>query len=229
MLRVLQSGYSLPESFICDPSAEFQPGMCGQLTIRNNTVMLTVSNGLAPIGIIDDIKTKAFTSVSWDEIIIVPVNGIPGPGGSIISPYDIKAELKYPNVIQSSFTSTVDVVLNSVNGVITFIAGTPLNFDLTGGGTPNAIRTVVNYTYYVANIPGEDSTLGSGRATVWFQRFIGQTSMFESNQRYPLNANLFVSENGLLTTRRPSEKHPSVALVTAPPSALHSMLEFLYL
>lgn len=190
--------------------------------------MATVSNGTAPLGLIDDIKTKAFTNVSWNEVVIVPAVGVIGPGGKLVTPIDIKAELKKPNILASSFNSTVNVVLNPINGIITFIAGTELNFDLTGTGTPNAIRTIVNYTYQVANIPGDDSTQGSGRVTVWFSRMFAQTDQFETNQQYPVKANLYVSETGFLTTRRPSNIHPAIAMVTAPPTPMNSMLEFLW-
>jgi len=229
MLRLVQVGNNLPASFICDPSAEFQPGMIAELTVIGNQVMATVSNGTCPIGVIDEIKTRAFTNVSWNEVIIVPATGVPGPGGKIVSVVDIMKELRKPNLIASSFNSTVSVVLNPVNGIITFLAGTELNFDLTGSGTPNAIRTIVNYTYYIANIPGEDSTQGSGRMTVWFDRMFFQTNMFETNQSYPVRGNLYVSEVGLLTTRRPSAIHPCVAIITAPPSPLNSFIEALWL
>jgi len=199
-----------------------------ELTVIGNQVMATVSNGTAPLGIIDDIKTKAFTNVSWNEVVIVPAVGVAGPGGTIVTPIDIKAELRKANIVSSSFTSTVDVVLNSENGVIKFVAGTPLNFDLTGTGTPNAIRTIVNYTYYVANIPGDDSTQGSGRITVWFQRMFFQTDQYETNQQYPVRANLYVSEVGFLTTRRPSNIHPAIAMVTAPPTPMNPMIEALF-
>ncbi len=228
MLRLVQVGNTLPAQFIVDPSAEFQPGQIAELTVIGNQVMATVSNGTAPLGLIDDIKTKAFTNVSWNEVVIVPAVGVPGPGGTIVTPVDIKAELKKPNIISNSFNSTVDVVLNPINGVITFLAGTPLNFDLTGTGQPNAIRTIVNYTYQVANIPGDDSTQGSGRVTVWFSRMFAQTDQYETNQQYPVKANLYVSEVGFLTTRRPSNIHPAVAMVTAPPTPMSPMIEFLW-
>src|ERR1041385_3004083 len=142
MLRLVQVGNTLPASFIVDPSAEFQPGQIAELTVIGNQVMATVSNGTAPLGIIDDIKTRAFTNVSWNEVVIVPAVGVPGPGGTLVTPIDIKAELRKANIVQSSFTSTVSTVLNAENGVIKFVAGTPLNFDLTGTGVPNAIRTI---------------------------------------------------------------------------------------
>ena len=191
--------------------------------------MATVSNGTAPIGIIDDVRTRAFTNVSWNETVIVSVpNGVPGPNGTIVTPYDVRADLRRPNIISSSFNSTVDLVLNPVNGVVTFIKGTPLNCDLTGAGQPNAIKAIVNYTYQVANIPGDDSTAGSNRVTVWYNRMFAQTDQYETNQQYPLRANLYCSERGFLTTRRPSAIHPAIAIVTSPPSALMPFLEFMW-
>lgn len=218
----------MPASFICDPSAQFQPGMIAELTVINNQVMATVSNGTAPLGVIDDIKTVAFTNISWNEVVIVPAVGVDNGHGTLITPIDIKAELRKPNIVSTSFSSSISVTLNPVNGVITFIAGTPLNFDLSGTGTPNAIRTIVNYTYQVPNIPGDDSTQGSGRMTVWFNRMFFQTNQYESNQQYPVKANLYVSELGFLTTRRPSAYHPAVGMVTAPPTPMNPMLECLY-
>lgn len=202
--------------------------MVAELVVIGNQIMATVSNGTAPLGIIDDIKTRAFTNVSWNEEIYVPAVGV-NSNGRLVTPIDVKAELKKPNVLASSFTSTVNVVLNATNGVVTFLAGTPLNIDLTGSGSFNGIKAVVNYTYQVANVPGDDSTVGSGRMTVWFNRMFAQTDQYETNQQYPVRANLFVSELGFLTTRRPSAIHPAVAMVTAPPTPMNTMIEFLYL
>jgi hypothetical protein len=190
--------------------------------------MGTVSDGTAPIGIIDDIKTKAFTSIAWSEVVKVPAVGVPNSKGILVTPVDIKAELRHPYVSPNSFISTVDVQLIPSNGVIIFPAGTPLNFDAIGSGTANAIRTIVNYTYQVPNIPGDDSTIGSGRVTFWFCRMIVQTDQYETNQQYPVRANLYCSETGLFTTRRPSPIHPAIATVTGPPSPMSPLIELLY-
>lgn len=228
MLRLVQVGNALPASFIVDPSAEFQPGMVAELTVIGNQVMATVSNGTAPLGIIDDVKTRAFSQVSWNEVVVVSVPNPDPTSNGPVTPVDIKAELLHPYVASSSFQSTVAVQLIPSNGVIVFPAGTKLNFDLIGSGTPNAIRTIVNYTYQVANIPGDDSTIASGRMTVWFNRMFAQTDQYESNQIYPVKANLYVSEKGILTTRRPSDRHPAVAMVTAPPTSSNASIEFLW-
>lgn len=228
MLRLVQVGNSVPASFIVDPSAEFQPGMIAELTVLNNQVMATVSKGTAPIGVIDDIKTKAFTTVAWNEEKIALASGVLNSEGKRVTPVDIKVELEHPNVLSSSFISDVPCYLNNVNGVITFLAGTELNYDMDSDGIPDAIRAIVSYTYQVPNIPGDDSTIGSNRVTVWFDRMFFQTDQYETNQQYPVRANLYVSEAGLLTTRRPSEFHPAVGMVTAPPTPLNSMIECLW-
>jgi hypothetical protein len=130
----------------------------------------------------------------------------------------------------SSFiTSPVSVHLIARNGMIEFPAGTVLNYDQDGDGIPDSIRTVVSYCYQIPNVSGDDSTLGSGQITVWFQRGIYQTDLYETNQRYPLNAILFVSENGKLTTSQPNDEYPGVAMVTGPPIASSNFLEFEYL
>lgn len=231
MLRLIQIGGSMPFSFPVDPSAEFQPGQIAQLTTYGNQTVCTVSDGTAPIGVIDDIKTNSFQSVSRDEVIIGgPIQGVVGPNGTLVTPVDIKVELDNAGVVANSFVSDpLDVSLNIKNGVITFIAGTELNCDLDGDGIPDSLKTTVSYTYYVPNIPGDDSTLGSGRITVWFQRFIGQTTMYDTTQRYPINANLFVNEEGKFTTKQPSQYHPGFALVTGSPSSVFDSLEFLLL
>jgi hypothetical protein len=231
MLRLTQVGNSLPFSFPVDPNAEFEPGMVAQLTLMGNQQVCGVSDGTAPIGIIDDIKKNAFSAVSIDEVVIAPIPSaiITGSGVNLYTVVDVKAELRNPHITESSFTSrNVDVALNAVNGIITFIAGTQLNYDQDGDGVPDAIRTVVSYTYQVANVPGDDSTGASGRITVWFQKMIVATDMFETNQRYPINAPLFVSEGGLFTTRQISPDYPSIAMVTAPPSSIHGSLELLW-
>jgi len=232
MFRIIQIGNSLPFSFPVDPSAEFEPGQVAQLTLAGNQVVCGVSDGTAPIGVIDEIKKNAFSATSIDEVVIVDAASIatPGSGGSLITSVDIKTELDNPSIVDTSFISNpVDVELINRNGVITFLAGTELNFDADGDGIPDSIRTVVSYTYQVPNVPGDDSTLASGRITVWFQRMIAATDAFETNRRYPVNAPLFVNESGQLTTRRIADDFPAVAMVTGPPTSITSSLEFLWL
>lgn len=228
-LKLVQVGNSLPISYPVDSTAEFEAGMVAQLYLKGNNLVCGVSDGRAPFGIIDDIKTRAFTAPSIDEVVIASAPAVES-NGRLVTPIDIRFELKNPNVIPNSFiTSPVDVSLIPRNGVVIFPAGTPLNFDMDGDGIPDSIRTVVNYTYQIPNVSGDDSTAGTGKVTVWFQRGIFQTNMYETNQRYPLNSVLFVSENGKFTTSQPNEDYPGIAIVTGPPSGIFSTLELLWI
>lgn len=232
MFRIVQAGNSLPISYPVDPNAEFQPGMVGQLGVMGNNIICGVSDGTAPFGIIDEIKTRAFTAPSIDEIVVAVVPEIARHivSGRVYATIDVQASLENSNILSSSFVSNpVDVALNSKNGVLIFPEGTELNFDLDGDGVPDSIRTIVSYTYQVPNIPGDDTTAGSGRVTMWFQKMIAQTDMYETNQRYPINANLFVNECGLFTTRQVTPNYPGVGFVTGPPTAVHGTLELLWL
>lgn len=232
MFRLVQVSNALPFSFPVDPSAEFEPGQIAQLTLLGNQVVCGVSDGTAPIGIIDDIKKNAFSATEIDEVVIVNAATVAtvDASGNLVTSVDIKTELRNPNITDSSFVSRdVDVELIPRNGVIVFLAGTQLNFDADGDGIPDSIRTVVSYSYQVPNVPGDDSTLASGRVTVWFDRMIFATDQFETNRRYPVNAPLFVSESGLLTTRQIQDDYPSIAMVTGPPTSVHGSLEAIWL
>lgn len=230
MLRVIYTSYATPWFWPIDPSATFQAGQIAQLTAVGNNIVCGVSDGSAPIGIIDDNKTASFFAAAWDEEVITPI--IPtvlDSNNQKVSQYETKVELINPNVDPDSFVSLyVDCALSPRNGVVTFPAGTPVNFDLNGSGEFNAIRTVVRYTYTIPNTPGDDTTAGSGRMTVWIGRIIAETDQYETGYEYPLNANLYVSEFGKLTSRQPTNTSPAIGIVTGPPSAMLSNLEFLY-
>lgn len=232
VFRIVQAGNALPIQWPVDPSAEFQPGMIGQLGMLGNQIVCGVSDGSAPIGIIDDYRTNAFSAPSIDEIVLlyVPPTARSIQSGRPVLNIDFPKNLENPNIMLSSFTTNpVSVELVARNGVVIFPAGTPLNFDQDGDGELDSIRTVVSYTYQVPNIPGDDSTAGNGRVTIWFTRLIGQTDQFETNQRYPVGAILFTSECGLFTTRQSNPKYPGFGIVTGPPTSVFGLLEFMTL
>jgi hypothetical protein len=118
------------------------------------------------------------------------------------------------------------VVLNARNGVITVPAGTPLNYSSTNSGVFDSVRVVVRYSYQVPGIPGENSTEGTGRITVWTSKIIAATDQFDTSASYALNSILFCGIDGKLSTSRIDETYPPVGIVTAPPSAIYSFLEF---
>lgn len=219
----------MPFSYPVDVTATFQPGQIAQLKVMGNEIVCGVSDGTAPLGIIDDTNASAYTSPVKDEVVIVPVMPI-SDGYRLVAAIDTKQELRFSNLVRSSFVADVEgLVLNDINGVITVPAGTPLNYDADGDGTLDSVRTIVDYIYRIPNIPGDNTTAGSGMVTVWFQRGIFETDQYDTTQRYVVNATLFVNEDGMLTTKQPTASHPGVAIVTGPPTGIVESLEFLWL
>jgi len=230
VLRLLQIGNALPYSYPVDSSSIFQPGQMAQLKLFGQDIVAGLSDGLAPLGIIDDARSNVFTKPAWDEIVVIPCVGVKDAYDRWISVADASKNLQEAYVMPSSFVADYDnLILNPVNGIITAPAGSLLNYDSTGSGKPDSIKTIVNYVYNVPNLPGEDTTLGSGRMTIWFTRGIYATDQFDTTQEYPLNAALFVNENGQLTTRQATPNHPAVAICLAPPSALTAFIDFIFL
>jgi hypothetical protein len=232
VLKVIHSGNAMPMSLPVDPTAEFQPGVFAQLRVIGNDIVAGVSDGTAPIGIIDDARVAAFTKSQIDEIVQIQVQessiGV-DDNGKLVNTTEVSSPVSNPHIIQSSFISDVSVFLNYVNGIITVPAGTELNYDFDGDGVNDGFKIVVNYIYRISNKPGDDTTLSSGRVTIHYQRGIYATDQFDTTQVYPLNATLYIALDGALTTKQPTENHPGVAIVTGPPSATQGTLEFLLL
>ncbi|HEC63741.1 MAG TPA: hypothetical protein ENI23_00440 [bacterium] len=219
----------MPVSFPTDPTSTFQAGQIGQLKVIGNEIVCGVSDGTAPFGIIDDINTSAFTAPSTDEVVVIPAVGVGDGYGHYISAIEVMKDMRHPSIVRSSFIADVEgLVLNDNNGILVAPAGTILNYDLDGDGINDSIRVIVSYTYRIANIPGDNTTIGSGRITLWFARGIFETDQFDTQQRYVVNATLFCNADGLLTTNQPTSSHPGIAMVSGPPTGINETLELLW-
>ncbi|MFA5023466.1 MAG: hypothetical protein WC523_00715 [Patescibacteria group bacterium] len=200
------------------------------MKVLGNEIVCGVSDGTAPIGIIDDINTSAFTASVIDEVVVIPLVGVGDGYGHYVSAIDTEKRLRFSNIVRSSFTADIEgLILYDVNGVISVPAGSTLNYDSDGDSIPDSIRTIVNYTYRIANIPGDNTTVSSGRITVWFQRGIYETDQFDPTQQYVVNATLFCNAEGLLTTERITPSHPGVAVLTGPPTGINNSIEFMWM
>ena len=229
ILRLIQVGNTLPLSFPVDPTSTFQPGQVAGLKVIGNEVVCGISDGTAPFGIIDDINTSAFTAPSTDEVVVIPAVGVHDGYGNYVSAIDVMKDMRHPSIVRSSFTCDVEgLILNDNNGILIAPAGTTLNYDQDSDGVPDSIRTIVSYTYRISNIPGDNTTIGSGRMTIWFQRGIFETDQFDTKQRYVVNATLFCNAEGKLTTNQDTANHPGIAMVTGPPQGMNETLEFLW-
>ena len=208
----------MPMSSSVDPTAEFEPGVFGQLKLIGNDIVIGVSDGTAPLGIIDDVRATAFTKAQVDEVILIDGGTSEVDGnGDLVNTNDVVGILEFPSIIESSFTSTSSVVLNSVNGVVTVPAGTELNYDSDDDGINDSFKVIANYIYRIANKPGDDSTIGSGRVTVHYQRGIYDNEGVFTGMVQP--------DSGYF----PKREFVEIAYVTGPPSASNGTIELMLL
>lgn len=227
-LRTIQVGLARPISYPVDPNSTFEGGMIAQLRIIGNDVVMGVSDGTAPFGLIDDNKTVAFSRSSIDEIVIIRAPVVTFDGYNFILGADTLAELDNGPLVPNTFVGDYPGLQVSAKGNILAPAGTILNYTTPGSATPDAIRTKVRYSYYIPNQPGQDSTAGSNRVTVWMTPgMIVQTDIFEMVP-YAVNATLYASPNGKLTTEKTIPNQPGVGIVCVPPSAHNPVLELLW-
>lgn len=216
---------SLVWSCPVDPSATFEAGAIAGLIEINGELFATVSDGvnIPPIGIIDDSKTKAFTGTIIDEVQLIPaattlINGV------LVSTVDVMGSLNEVNIMESSFTSNLDVVLNPKKGLVVIPAGTPVNYE-----TPNftGFEVKASYRYTISDYSGLDSVSSSGLVSIHFNRGIFVTNMFDSLAQYWPGQALHVNFEGLLTSQETGS--PVVAIALQPASALTNELMFMWL
>ena len=224
--RTIQVGLARPIQYPVNPNSIFEAGMVAQLGILGNDIVMGVSDGTAPFGIIDDNKTTAFTRPVVDEVVIIEAPVVTFDGYDFVMGVDTLAELGHAPIVPGTFVADVEGLEVSLNnGNVWALQGAVLNYTTPGSNTPNAIRAIVRYSYYVASEAGEDSTRGSGRVTVWCTPgMIVSTDQFESVP-YALNATLYVSPNGKFTTEKTIPNQPAVGIVCVPPTAHNAMLE----
>lgn len=216
---------SLVWSVPVDPSATFEAGNIVGLIEINGQLFATPSNGttIAPIGIIDDSRTSAFSGTVIDEVTIIPasttiVNGV------MVSTIDVMGALNETNIIETSFVADVNVVLNPKKGLIVIPAGTPLNYD---DGTMVGFKVTSSYRYKIVDFPGADTIEGSGMVSVHFNRGIFVTNVFDVLSTYAPGSALYVDFEGKLTSQETGS--PVVAIALQPASALTNELTFMWL
>jgi len=202
--------------------------MIAGLIEMGGDIFVSVSDGcnVPPIGIIDDVKTEAFSKPSMDERVFIAATGVSDGYGNLISTVDVMGFLNSTNIIPSTFVSSMDVLLNPRNGVVQVPAGSILNQVDPGDPHKTGFEVFVSYAYQIPDLPGEDTTAGSGKVSVHIFRGIYSTDQFDPVVEYPLMAPLFCGRDGRVTTE---PNGPIVAIVTAPPSVLINEIEFMWL
>jgi len=215
-----------------DPNCQFEPGQILGLVSFGGEVLMSRSDGttIMPYGIADDVKTTVYTKPSVNERVFVkPPTQIIGQDYSgnpvLVAPHS--TELKASSIVSASFKSDVDLSLHPINGTVEFPTGTALNYDSQGNGVYDSIVAIVSYSYEIAGVPGDDTTRGSGKVTVWNRRGEYIVDQFDTLATYPLNGPLYCCD-GKFTTNPPCENAPVLGMVTGPPSTLTATLQLLW-
>ena len=227
-LRLLYTSGSTHGLWPVDPSVEFQAGMVAGLLEIGGDIFATLSDGcnIPPIGIIDDVKTEAFSKNSLDEPVFIPASGVSDGYGNLISTVDVMGFLQNTNIIPSTFVSSMDVLLNPRNGVVTIPAGSILNQIDPADPAKTGFEILVSYAFQIPDLPGEDTTAGSSKISVHIFRGVYATDQFDPIVEYPLMGPLYCGRDGKFTSQ---PNGPIVAMTTAPPSILINEIEFLWL
>ena len=218
---------SLVWSAPVDPSATFEAGQVAGLVNINGELFITVSDGneIPPIGIIDDNKTRAFTGTVTDEIQLVPASTTVDSSGRLISTVDVMGPFDETDIIESSFTANIDLILNPKKGFFTIPAGTPINYEDETGF--QGFEVVASYRFKIVDFPGDDSTDGSGQISIHFNRGIFTTNIFDTLSHFEPGSPLYVNVDGLLTSQDTGS--PVVAIALQPSTSVSNELMFMWL
>lgn len=209
--------------FLVSPTLVAEAGMLG--TIVGTTTgsptglpqVVLAANNSQVVGVIDENKTTQFIATVQNEY----TNGT----GVNSSPVN----LNNANVVPGTFaTGTSNTVLvSAANGTVSgTIAGT--------------IAGTVSYSYVIPGKAGDDTTLASGKCTLWLQEGEYATDVYEvanaatvpttgsfAAQSYAVGSALYVSPNAKLTTDPfLATGCTIVGYVTKSPSAGNPFLNF---
>ncbi len=192
-----------------------EAGMAGVIAANSTTgdpeVQLASSGTTGTLGLIDDAKTTSFSATVVNELV---ASG--------------QTTLAHANIVAAGDTS----VLDSDSGTVTLTSR--VNGTVTVSGVDPNTPAKVSYSFLIPGKSGDDSTLGSGKCTIWLQDGEYSTDVYELSDAtnvtsYTVGAKLYVSDNtygqqGRLTTR--DQSGVIVAYVTKAPTAGNPRLNF---
>jgi len=198
--------------FLVSPTLVAEAGMLGTLNGTSTgsptglpQVVLTTGTD-ALIGIIDENKTTQFLATVQNEFVNTT-------GGALT------VNLNNANLVAGTFATgtAVAFLTSAANGTVTG----------TTAGT-------VSYSYVIPGKAGDDTTLASGKCTLWLQEGEYATDVYEiatstsGLQAYTVGNPLYASANSKLTTvvSNLGSGNTLVGFVTKSPSAGNPFLNF---
>jgi hypothetical protein len=174
-------------------------------------VQLASSGTTGMLGIIDDNKTATFTATAVNETVV-------SGQSALVHANLVQADGEDLSTDQGTIT-----IASAVNGTIVPAVLDPF--------TP----ANVSYGYIIAGKAGDDTTLASGKCTIWLAEGEYSTDVFELASTvllssYTVGTDLYVADNtngqeGRLTSNN-TLGGPSVATVTKAPTAGNPVMNF---
>jgi len=209
--KLLYENTASPQGdFLVDPNMVAEAGMLGVVsgtTTGSPTGLPMVVVGFSGVsglvGIIDENKTTQFLATVSNENV---VSG--------------NTTLAHANIVNGTFAS-----ISGTNSILSATNGTLTQSGMGGD--------YVNYSYVIPGKAGDDTTLGSGKCTLWIQAGEFATDIYETLAAngttvlaYAVNDALYVSGNGKLTKHLMYASAQVVGRVTKAPSAANPFLHF---
>ena len=188
--KLLYTNLAGPQGdFLVDPTVTFEAGQIGTLqgagtgsSLPQVTLAGTTTGGI-PLGVIDDNKTTQFLATVVGEVI---------PSGS--------ANLNNANVVSGTLAFTAGTADPSATlAGVSYVNGTLAAATTLPGVT-------VNYSYVIPGKAGDDTTLASGKCTLWLQPGEYATDVYEvaagtgTAVAYTIGGPLYSSSNSKLTS-----------------------------
>lgn len=209
--KLLYTTTSLPQGdFNVDPTLVAEAGMIGYVNGTTTPQVSLATSGIANLlGIIDENKTTAFAASVVDELV---ASG--------------QTTLAHANLVTSGTFATK-------SGYTALTVSSAANGTLTAAPTSG---TYVSYSYYIPGKAGDDTTLASGKCTIWLTQGEYATDVYEISSAalassYTIGAPLYVSnfegQIGRLTTASAGKLYP-VAYVTKAPTAGNPFMHFFW-
>jgi hypothetical protein len=214
--KLLYTNLAGPQGdFLVDPSSTFEAGMVG--TLQGTTtgtptglpqVILAATGTTGLLGIIDDNKTTTFLATVKNEAVTTVGIGV---------------ALAHANIISGTFAT------GTSGGAAAFVSGN----GFTNGLATVVTTGVVSYSYIIPGKAGDDTTLASGKCTLWLQPGEYSTDVYEVAttlgvvQPYAVAGALYVSANSKLSAQVLNGGTGTiVGYVTKSPSAGNPFLNF---
>jgi len=204
--KLLYTTTSLPQGdFNVDPNLVAEAGLIGNVSGTLTPIVYIANSGMTSPAILGIIDENKTTAFAASVVNETVVSG--------------QTALSHANLVTTSFNSgTSDFVLvSAANGTV--------SGNVAGAG--------VSYSYYIPGKAGDDTTLASGKCTIWLSQGEYATDLYEIStdvavSSYTIGAPLYVSsiagQEGRLTTTNGGGTH--VATVTKAPTAGNPFLHF---